>query len=185
MNDIKKLLYNQVPLNLLSYMSNHIGETFSANEIAVNSTSSKGATNQTLRLLLRMGIVSREQKGNLFLYKSNGESLILKQFKIFENVMQLTGLIEEIKPYCSEIALFGSRAEGTNNIHSDADLFIVTEYKDEVNKIMGKQAAEAIKYQAVINDPLEVASLQEHDTAFFEQVKKGITLWKGRASHGI
>ena len=68
---------------------------------------------------------------------------------------------------------------------SDVDLFVVTEYKEEVQKVINKHAHEDIKYQVTVNDPLEITSLEAHDKPFFEQVKKGITLWEGRASYGI
>lgn len=185
MNDtrIKKYLYHQTPLRLLSFISNQPGIVFSANEISKATKCSKGASNQILRLLLELDILSRERKGNLFLYKLNAENLILRQFKIFENLLSLQRLIKEIKKYCYEIVLFGSRADGSNAEKSDIDLFIRTEYKKEVRKIISKYEAGDVKYQVIIQDPLESISARKEDSVFYRQVRRGIALWKGRPTH--
>jgi len=181
--DIKKYLYNQTPLGILSFISVNPGKVFSAQEISKHAKSSKGATSQVLRLFLELGVVFREKKGNLFLYKFNAESYIAKQFKIFENLLLLYRFIKEIQPYCYQITLFGSCADGSNSIDSDLDLFIKSEYKDEVKKIINNYTGVVFRIQAVIQDPLEIASAKNEDKVFFQQVKKGIILWEGRPSY--
>lgn len=185
MNDlkIKKHLYHQTPLKMLSFLSNHPGEVFSANEVSKAAKCSRGATNQALRLLLESDILSRERKGNLFLYKLNTDNFVLRHFKIFENLLGLQRLVKEIKKYCYEVVLFGSRAEGTNTKKSDIDLFIRTEYKKEVRRIISKYETGDVRYQPIIQDPLESVSSKKEDSVFHGQVKKGITLWKGKPTY--
>lgn len=185
MNSIKnkKLLYHKTPLKIFSFLSTHPGQIFSAREISKQTKSSKGATNQTLRLLLGLGVLSREQKGNLFLYRLNLDSFVLKQFKIFENLLNLKELIKEIQPYCSQIILFGSCADGSNSQESDVDLFIKSEYKNRVRKLINKYETGDFKIRPVIQDSLEIISSQKADKAFFEQVKKGIALWEGKPTY--
>ncbi|MBT9145669.1 MAG: hypothetical protein DDT42_01544 [candidate division WS2 bacterium] len=180
---IKKYLYHQTPLKILSFLSNHPGVVFSANEVSRATKCSKGATNQALRLLLELALLSRERKGNLFLYKLNAGNFLLKQFKVFENLLDLQILVKEIQRYCYEIVLFGSRADGCNAGESDIDLFIRTEYKKEVRKIISKYETVDVKYQAVIQDPLESVSSKKEDGVFHRQVEKGITLWRGRPTY--
>jgi predicted nucleotidyltransferase len=177
---IKKRLYHYTSLKILSFISNQLGEVFSAKEISQVTRSSKGATNQILRLLLELDILSRERKGNLFLYKLNADSLVLRQFKIFENLLGLKRLLKDIQKYCYEIVLFGSCADGSNTKESDIDLFIVTEYKKEVRRIVAGYQTMDVKYQAVIQDPLEFVSSKKDDGVFHGQIKRGITIWKGR-----
>lgn len=183
MKDIKKILYNQVPLQILSFLSNYQGTLFSANEIANKTKSSKGSTNQILRFLSNLDILFREKKGNLFLYRLNAENFVLKQFKIFENLLELQKLVKNIKEYCYKIVIYGSRANGTDNWESDIDLFIITEYKKEVRKIISKYETIARKVQAVLQDPLEVSSSKKEDSIFYQQVGKGITLWEGKPTY--
>lgn len=180
---IKNHLYHLTPLKILSFISNQQGEIFSAKEISRVTESSKGATNQILRLLLELDILSRERKGNLFLYRLKPDNFVLRQFKIFENMIDLQGLVKEIQKYCYEIVLFGSCAEGTNAKESDIDLFIITEYKKEVRRIVAEYKTVDVKYQAIIQDPLEAVSSKKEDSVFHMQIKKGITLWKGRPTY--
>lgn len=185
MNDIKikKHLYHYTSLKILSFISTHPGEIFSANEISRITKSSKGATNQILRLLLELDILSREKKGNLFLYRLEHDSFVLRQFKIFENLLGLQGLVKKIQEYCYEIVLFGSCAEGSNAKESDIDLFIITEYKKEVRRIVAEYKTVDVKYQAIIQDPLEAVLSKKEDSVFHGQIKKGITIWKGRPTY--
>lgn len=180
---IKKHLYHYTSLKILSFISNHQGEVFSANEICLVTKSSKGATNQILRLLLELDILSRERKGNLFLYRLKPDNFVLRQFKIFENLLGLHGLVKEIQKYCYEIILFGSCSVGSNAKESDIDLFIITEYKKEVRRIVAEYKTVDVKYQAIIQDPLESVSSKKEDSVFHGQIKKGITIWKGRPTY--
>jgi predicted nucleotidyltransferase len=178
---IKQLLYHDVPLRILSYISVHHGAVLSADEIRKKAGTSKGGTNQTLRLLVELGMLSREKKGNVFIYKINSDNFILKQFKIFENVLKLQGLVERIKKYSYEIILFGSCAAGTNGEDSDIDIFVRTEENEKVAKLINKY--EPGKIKAIINDTLEHAELKTDDNVLYNQILKGITLWKGKPSY--
>lgn len=180
---IKQQLYHQTPFKILSFLSVQPSRIFSAQEISKQTKSSKGATHQTLKLLLELDILSRTEKGNLFLYKLNPSNFILKQFKIFETLLGVQKLVNQIKAYCYQIILFGSCAEGSNFKESDLDIFIKSEYKNEVRKIISKYETADFKIQAVIQDPLEIASSKKKDKVFFEQVKKGITLWEGKPTY--
>lgn len=182
-NKVKKSLYNQTPLKILSFLSLFPGKIFSAHEISEQTDSSKGATNQTLRLLVHIDILNREKRGNVFLYKLNTENIVLKQFKIFENILKMQGLIRSIKPYCYQIILFGSGASGINDDESDIDLFVKTEYKDKVSKIIYSDNAVKSKIRPVIQDPLEISASKKTDNVFLEQVKKGIILWEGKPEY--
>lgn len=182
MNIDQKGLYHQTPLKILSFLSVHTSDVFSAKEIQEQTKSSKGATHQVLRLFLNLDILSREEKGNLFLYKPNPNNNILKQFKILETMLGIRKVIEEIQPYCYQIILYGSCSSGDNSQDSDIDLFIKTEYKNKVQKIINKYKDNDndLRIQAVIQDPLEILSSKKIDKVFIEQVKKGIILWEGR-----
>lgn len=184
MNDqkIKRFLYHDVPLKILSFVSVHHGVVLSADEIRKGVKTSRGATNQTLRLLLELEILSREKKGNLYLYKLNPDNYLLKQFKIFENTLKLQDLISGIKKYCYEIILFGSCATGTNVKESDIDLFIRTEQKKKVMIAVRKYEVN-MKIKAVIQDSLEHAVFKNEDKVFYDQILKGITLWKGKPTY--
>ena len=92
-------------------------------------------------------------------------------------------LIQDIQPYCYKIILFGSCANGSNTSKSDLDLFIKTEHRGKVQKLMNKYSTSKFEIRPVIQDPLEITAAKKADKVFFEQVKKGIVLWEGRPVH--
>lgn len=183
MDIYKQNLFHQTPLRILSFISRHLGEELCAGEIKAAIKTSKGATNQTLKLLLALDIVLKKNKGNLFLYKANPDSYILKYFKILDTLLYIHNLINEIKLYSSEIILYGSCAQGTNTTQSDIDLFVKTEYKSKVSKIINKYRGADDSFKAVILDPMEILSSKKTDEVFYNEVKKGIILWKGKPSY--
>lgn len=184
MND-KKLtqsLYNLTPMKILSFFSLHPGEVFSAQEIAGGLCTSRGATHQSLQLLLKFNIISREAKGNMFLYMLNNDNVSIVHFRIFESLLRLQEITKQIKPFCSQVILFGSCAVGTNTGESDIDLFIKSENKTKVRKIINRYGCD-MKINAVIQDALEMVEAEQADKEFYKQVKKGVILWEGMADY--
>ena len=179
-SQIEHHFYHQTPLRILSFLSLYPSKIFSAKEIAEQTKSSKGATNQVLRSFLKLNFLAREKKGNIFLYRVNFDNVALKQFKKFEVLLGIQKLIQDIQPYCYQIILFGSCANGSNVKESDLDLFIKTEHKSKVQRLINKYKKSEFRIQAVIQDPLEIAAAGKADKVFFEQVRKGIVLWEGR-----
>jgi predicted nucleotidyltransferase len=139
-----------------------------------------GSINQTLKLLLELGVVTRDKKGNVFLYSLNSDNYLLKYFKIFDNLIYIHNFVQEVRPYAYEIILYGSCAEGANTENSDIDIFIKTEYKSRVRKIVNKYRAIDDSFKAVILDSLEIASSTKIDKVFHNEIKKGIVLWRGK-----
>ena len=121
----------------------------------------------------------------MFLYRLNSDSFVLRQFKIFETLLHLQPLVKEIQPYCYKIVLYGSTTTGANIQESDVDLFIKTEHKDKVQKCINKYLSDDFNIQAVIQDPLEIEVAKKEDKVYFDQVKKGFTLWEGRPAYEI
>lgn len=183
MNGYKKYLYNLAPLKILSFLSLYPGEIFTASEIAEQTQSSRGGTNQTLRMLNSLDIIARQHKGNLYLYKLNHNNPILKHFKIFDNLLNLHSVIKELQPHSYKIVLFGSYANGLSTEESDIDLFIKTDNKNKVQKIITRHITVDFKISPVIQTPLELASSENKDKVFYNQVKKGIVLWEGRPTY--
>jgi predicted nucleotidyltransferase len=183
MKDYREKLYHYIPLRILSFLAKNPHKVFCEREIVENLRVSIGAVNQTLRLLLELDTVSREKKGNVYLYSINSENSLLRYFKIFENLLSIYDFIKEVKPYASEIILYGSCAKGEDNEDSDIDVFIKTEYKTKVRKIVNKYRIREDKLKAVVLDPLEIASSKKIDKVFFDEIKKGIVLWKGKPTY--
>jgi len=183
MKNYRKALFHRVPLKILSFLSVHPNQTFCEREIKKIAGASIGSINHTLKFLVNLNILSKEMKGNLFLYKLSPDNDILKHYKIFNSLLDINDLITEVKPYAYEIILYGSCAQGTNTSDSDIDLFIKTEYKSKVRKVVYKYRKFDENLKAVILDPLEIADSKKEDEVFYKEVKKGIILWQGRPTY--
>ncbi len=181
--DYRQEIYHQSPLKMLSFLSKHPKEMFCEKEIVKSTALSSGSTNQTLRLLLKLGVVRREKKGNLFLYSIDSESYILKYFKIFETLLYINDFIKEVQPYSYEIILYGSCAQGINTAKSDIDIFVKTECVSEVKNIVSRYKTIDENIKAVVLDLLEIASSKKADEVFYNEVKKGIVLWRGKPAY--
>lgn len=179
----KNKLYHQTPLKILSFLSRYPEKVFCEREIQNITKTSIGSVNQTLKLLLELKVISREKKGNVFLYQVNSGNYLLKYFKIFENLLYIHNFVEEVKPYASEVILYGSCAKGENTKGSDIDIFIKTEYKPQVRKIVNKYVSMDESFKVVVLDPLEMASSKKIDEVFYNEIKKGIVLWKGKPTY--
>ncbi len=183
MKDYKQEIYHQSPLKILSFLSKYSKEMFCEKEIAESAGVSSGSANQTLRLLLKLRIVTREKKGNLFLYNVNSGNYILKYFKVFETLLHIDDFIKEVQPYSYEVILYGSCAQGINTAKSDIDIFIKTECVSKVKKIVNRYRIIDESIKAVVLDPLEIASSKKIDEVFYSEVKRGIILWEGSPAY--
>lgn len=177
------MLFNQVPLKILSFFSQHPAEMYCESEIRKCTEVSAGATNQTLRLLRNLDLVEREGKGNLYIYKLNNGNNAVRHFKIFETLVYLSDFVKEIKPHAREIILYGSCAEGMNTANSDIDIFIKTEHKDKVRKIANKYRLMDESIKSIAMSSLEIASSKKTDKVFYSEVRKGIVLWMGEPAY--
>jgi len=177
----KEGLLNRVPLKIFSYLCRVPYTPHYEREIARSVKVSIGATNQTLKLLLNMGLVTREKKGQLYLYRVIADSPAVREFKKFENIISLTDLILQIRDVCRKIVLYGSCATGEDTNVSDIDLFIVTENKTKVLNEIGKQTRQLdreIKPVIVRSD--EYLAMRNRKEALLEELNGGIILWEKR-----
>lgn len=166
-------------MQLLSYLARNPGRELYQREIARETSISIGAVNQYLEEFLKMKIVSRKKRGRMFFYSLNMDNPVVRQFKVFLTVTELSPLVEKIKEKSEKIILFGSCSEGTDVEESDVDLFILTDdrggVKEELNKTKAKR-----KLSPVIVNSNEFVRLKNGDRPFYDRVMKGIELWRDK-----
>jgi len=175
----KEKLFNRVPLKIFSYLCRVPHTSHYGREIAKKLNVSIGATNQTLNLLLRIGIVTREKKGQLYLYRVIADNPVVREFKKFENIFDISGLVLRIKDICNKIVLYGSCAEGEDTIESDIDIFIISKEKEKIIKEMRKEAKRLEReIKPVIVSVEEYISMRNKKEALLEEVDNGIVLYE-------
>jgi predicted nucleotidyltransferase len=176
---LKGKLFNRVPLKILSYLCRVPHLPHYEREIAREVDVSVGATNQTLKLFLGMEIVDREKKGQLFLYRIIADHPVVREFKKFENILDLNPLVLRIRGISNKIVLYGSCASGEDIIDSDIDLFIVSREKKKVLSEIKKEARLIEReIKTVIVSIEEYLSMKNKKEILLEEVDKGINLWE-------
>ena len=175
---MKKFLYNRNPLNILSYLGKNRFDDFLygakiADDIGIN----QGGTSIILKEFHKMGIIQKHGVGKTLVYSVNKKHPVLKMFRVFENIVEINGLVENIKEQCKKIILFGSCSTGDDTAESDIDLFVLTiEDAGNIRKKILKYKTERQIKSIVINQ-LELIEMEKKDKVFMDEVKKGLILW--------
>lgn len=171
MNNIFAKTSHQIILKFLSGFPN---STFFEKEIAEKSGLSSGATNSALKQLVKEELVILEKKGRMCFYSINYKNPVIKQWKVLNNVIDISSVIEKIKDVSEKIILFGSAKEGVNIDESDVDLFVITNSPEVVKKRIGNNK----KIQLITKTLLEFIELKSKKSEFYEEVNRGIVLWE-------
>lgn len=180
--NIKDSLYNRVPLQILSFLSKQReGQDIYGKKLAEEIKISRGGSSTILRQMEDLGILESKAIGKTIVYNIEHNNPLVKSFRIFENLLELNELVENLKQYCRKIILFGSCSRGEDTHDSDIDLFIVAdkEIVDIVRKEIGKFDIER-EIKPVISDALELIQMEKNDKVFLQEVNKGIVLWGGK-----
>ena len=82
-----------------------------------------------------------------------------------------------LQPLSRRIVLFGSCAQGADAADSDVDLFVLTSDRSQVMALISHNRLER-PVQPVVVSNQELATLKQNDSAFYEQVQRGIVLWE-------
>jgi len=136
----------------------------------------KSAINVALRRLADQGFIIRRLLGHQAFNKLN-DSPLITHLKIISNIVAIKDLTDKLKPICSKIVLFGSRAEGTHTSGSDFDIFVVTEDGDKVNKLIRKTMLEE-KIQLISKNAEQMLTFDKDEPALRDEIKKGMVLWE-------
>jgi predicted nucleotidyltransferase len=166
-------------LDVLHFLLSNPMEQFHERAIVKRTGVSVGAVNQILRRFHRVGLVERDRRGKINLYRANLKNPVARQFKVLFNVFALNDLLDKIKHISERIVLFGSCAEGTDVKDSDIDLFILTSDAETVNREVRRYEQEIDRtVSLIVVDPDELAKMKARDKPLYERISGGITLWE-------
>jgi len=140
---------------------------------------SVGGANQMLRSFAKLGLLLKERQGRMYFYRTNMDNPVVRQLKILFTLFQLDDLIAHAKPFSDRIILFGSSAEGTDVKNSDIDLLLLTNEKSQLTDIVHKfNVKSQRRIASIILDPQGFSRLRREDTALFDRISRGMTLWQ-------
>jgi len=170
---VNELLGNKNLIKILYFLidtEEELSQTKIKNKIRI----SKATLIKWLNYLEKNDFVSVKIEGVSKLYKLNKDNVILKQFKILNNIAKISELDNLKKGNNLKIYLYGSCARGEDSKESDIDLLIIGNIKrhdiiDEINRL-SKKLNKKITIQ--IFNELEWANMEKKDKAFYERVEK-------------
>ena len=175
---MKDIWFQRNPLLVISYLSlRRNGELIHGRKLAQELQISQSSVSLILRQLHKMGMVSALQAGKTISYSANKTFPLFRAFRQFENQLVLQPLIQAIKESCRLVILFGSCATGDDGIHSDIDLFILTDDPATVRDMIGALPFDR-ELRPVIVDPLELTMMESNDKEFLAEIRKGIVMWE-------
>jgi len=179
MADIRDFVFNKNPMLVLSYLTKNPRKNNMATHVAKALSLSSGSVHAILKGLESSGLATSKRVGNAVLYEVDNNNPLIKSFRIFDNLLELKGLIDELKKYTRKIILFGSCSRGEDNAESDIDLFIMADEaeKDKAFKILSGHAGNR-DIDHIIVDTLEFIEMEKSDAVFFNEIMKGIELWE-------
>ena len=171
---------NMTPLAMtaLTYLSRSPDKQFYVREIAALIEGSLGGSHKVLKSLHEMNLINKQKSGRNLYYTINQMNPSVKYFKIFINIQESNEAIKDIFHKCKKIVLYGSCSKGEDTIESDIDLFIITENVKEIKGILKNINIDGRQLKPVIMLPHEFIKLKSKDRAFYNEVNKGIVLWR-------
>lgn len=157
------------------FLAYHPETEFYDREVSAKSGLSRSAANYALRRLTSQGWISAEKKGRMVFYRASLENPVIRQIKVADTVIRLQPDIARLAPLAERITLYGSAAEGRDRPDSDIDLMVVSNRPEEARKAA---AGLSRNRQVLVHDPVSWAGLAKQRPVFFNEVERGIVLWR-------
>ena len=175
----EKMNLTPTGIKILLHLARSPGKEYYLREIAEILSISTGGCHNILGELNEKNRLKKRQSGKNTYFMINEDNPGIKHFKIFSNIQELQDQVRKIQDNTIKITLFGSCATGEDTIESDIDLFIITEESEKVRESMDKLIGERY-VKPIIQAPHEVIQLKKNDKAFYDEVNKGIVLWRNK-----
>ncbi len=161
-------------IQIIRYLGRRYRDGYYVREISRNLGISLGAASQSLRTLEEAGLVLKEHKGRLVIYRANMQNFLLREFKILFTLLEIDPFILRLIEVSSRIILFGSCATGEDTIDSDIDIFIESDKKREVVMLHDRYQEEiSRKISTITLDGFEFRNLELKDRPLYERINMG------------
>ena len=179
MLEIKNFIFNKNPMLVLSYLTKNTLKNNMATHIARELSLSAGSVHAILKKFEAMGIAESRNVGRAVIYEVNKNNPMIKSFRVFDNLLEIDQLVEELKTRVRKIVLFGSCSRGEDNLESDIDVLIIADEdeKDAVMKLINEYEGER-EIKPIIVDEIEFMDMEKNDAVFYKEIMKGIELWE-------
>ena len=167
-------IFSTPSVQIIRYLGRRYRDGYYVREISRNLSISLGSTSQSLRTLEEAGLVFKEHKGRLVIYRANMGNFLLREFKVLLILLEIDPFILRLKEVSSRIILFGSCAAGEDTIDNDIDIFIESDNKRAVAELHDSyQEKIPRKLSPIILDSSEFKNLEVKDRPLYERINRG------------
>jgi len=177
MKSFETLIYFTNHQKILKFLLAHPDQKFYDRQISHLAGVSRAGTNFALRDLAKAGLLGSEKHGRMSYYHISLHSPLVREMKVFLNMVTLSDLVETLRPLCRKVVLFGSAAKGTNTAESDYDLLIITNEKQKVSSIIMKSKMRE-ELQTVVVTQSEYIGIKIKNPVFYRELLEGKALWE-------
>ena len=164
-----------VEKKILTFLGGHPERAFYTQEVAKSTRCSKASASGILVAFSKKNIVFRDVRGHMKFYRINPKHVEVKRWKIDVALNALRRLTAQMARYAQTIILFGSASRGEQTFNSDIDVFVLTNNKPEVQRIITK-SRRRVKINVITKTPSEWAAMEVREPEFYQQIKSGITI---------
>ena len=167
-------IFSTPSIQIISYLGRRYRDGYYVREISRNLSISLGSASQSLRTLEEAGLVLKENKGRLVIYRANMKNFLLREFKILLTLLEIDSFILRLKDISSRIILFGSCATGEDTIDSDIDIFTESDNQRIVAQLHDSyQENIPRRISPIILDSSEFRNLEVKDRPLYERINMG------------
>lgn len=161
------------------------GGPFYMREFAKKTGASYFMANSFLRYFEKEGILLREKKGNLHLYRVNQDMPLVRHFRIVFNLMRAEDarLVKRLKgadPGLVSLVLYGSWSRGDNRKESDLDLVAISLAPKSAfaKALVGLERDLGASIELQVFTPQKWKSVKKGDFPFYmDVIAQGIVLY--------
>lgn len=173
-----KVNLSPLAITILKFLARSPTKQFYVREISKKTNGSVGGTHKILKNLYEMGLIIKHRSGKNLYYRINEVNPSIHYFKIFVNIQELYWILKNVYSISKKIILYGSCSTGEDTLDSDIDIIIITEMVDKIKKTLKSKEVNGRELKPIILMPHEFIKLKEKDRAFYNEVNKGIILWR-------
>jgi predicted nucleotidyltransferase/predicted transcriptional regulator len=173
-------LFRKSSLVIITTLGRDYTEKFHVRDLSRMLNYDVSLVSKNLKKIEQMGLVRREDVGNLVFYQANMDSVLLRHMKICFTLIELNDLVQKIRPVSNISILYGSCAKGEDTLESDIDLFIEAIEKGTVQNIINDVQKRILRtLSPVIVTPEESYHMKMTDKNFYSSIHEGIILSEG------